>query len=118
MTPRFYLLLFTACLVTGWCIGKLDINRVLQYTTDSYINRYNTMSGTSLTEVTYYLVSNSIDSVKPQALVIPGVLGIDDSGITSLYDIRVAYETRRNSVSALRNLTGVSAIFTVPLLCH
>jgi hypothetical protein len=105
-------------MLAGWCIGKLDINRILQYTTDSYINRYNTMSGAKITEVTYYLVSDSIDSVKPQALEIPGVLGIDKSGIDSLYDIRVAYEARRNSVSALRSLADVSAVFTVPLLCH
>ena len=115
---EFYLFLLPACALLGWCIGKLDVDRIIQHTTDAYINRYNTLSGVAVTEVTYFLVSDHIDSVKAAALNIPGVIGIEASRINALFDVRVTYEERRNAVSALRDIAKVSAVFTVPFMCH
>ena len=114
---KLYSILISACALAGWLIGNLDFGRIAQHTADAYLNRFNTMSGATVSEVTYYIVSNQ-ETPLQDVMQISGVKKIKASRINTVFDVVINYEQRREAVSQLRDLPEISAVFTVPFMCH
>ncbi len=110
--------MISACAVAGWLIGNLNFQSIAQHTADAYLNRFNTMSGATTTEVTYYVISEHGTWLQHNARHIPGIKEINASRLETVFDVVIDYGQRHTAVSQLRALPEISAVFTVPFMCH
>lgn len=102
----------------GYGIGQIDIETLVRHTTDAYINRYVSMSGSRQQQVIYYVYSRAADTIIADVSNLSGVITIEKVKPRNLYDVVIDYPRRREVVKALKALPQVSAVFTVPLMCH
>ncbi|MEM7260171.1 MAG: hypothetical protein AAF404_22580, partial [Pseudomonadota bacterium] len=112
------LLIVVLGFVGGYSLGQINLESVVRHTRDAYINRHLSMSGAERQQVTYYLYSNSPEVALAAVNAIPGVLSTANAGPAKLYDVVIDYSQRRKSVTAIKAIPEVSAVFTVPLMCH
>lgn len=116
--PTMIVLITILGLVTGFGAGKIDIDTVTQYAKESYINRYLAMSGTERQHITYYVYSRQAHQLRVAVTSIPGVVSVNEVRPDHLFDVVINYPQRRDVVKALKKIPEVSAVFTVPLMCH
>ena len=102
----------------GFGLGKINVDALVRYTTDAYVNQYQLMSNARREHITYYVYSRQADSTIEAAKLIPGVVTIEKAGPEHLFDVVIEYAQRREVVNTLRALPQVSTVFTVPLMCH
>jgi hypothetical protein len=105
-------------LIAGFGLGKVDINRIVHYTEQAYVNRYLSMSGENRQHITYYVYAEDAALVLPAITEVPGVADVKAAGPERLFDVIIDYTKRREVIRELRAMPAVSAVFTVPLMCH
>lgn len=110
-----------ACFAVGWLIGGVD-TRVWQSTkallAETYLNKFNAMSGANVDEYLYYVVSD--DGALLQDLVVEdsGIKRLELTDFPALFHIYIDAASKREMLFRLRALPSVSAVFTVPFMCH
>ncbi len=111
-------LILTLGFGAGFALGKIDINTVVQHSKDAYLNRYLVMSESRRQHITYYVYSKNAESMRITAESAPGVVTVNETGPDHLYEVVIEYTKRKEVVNALKAIPDVSAVFTVPLMCH
>lgn len=114
------LLVFTL-FAAGWFGGRFGGNAwatIKQATVDSYKNRYRVMSDSGLDSIVYYVSTKDTANLYAMADQLPEILDVADTRIKDLYDVRISYASRVETVKALRSLDNIDAVITVPLICH
>jgi len=102
---------------SGFALGRIDPHTIIRITQESYTNRYLSMSGAARQKITYYVYSKPA-AVPGLVADVPGVISIEKAPPKNLYDVVIDYPSRREVVRSLRSIPEVSAVFTVPLICH
>lgn len=110
--------LIPLCFAGGWLIGKADLTGIKKAITDSYLNRYNAATGTGADEVIYFVVSEDQTELNTIANSNDSIRLVESSGYPRLFNVYINYADRLQTLKALRSLATVSAVFTVPLICH
>lgn len=110
--------LISLCFAGGWFIGTVNISSVKKAVVDSYVNRYHAASGTNVDEVIYYIISSDQTALDEIASADENIRRIENSGYPRLFHVYLSYAQRRETLSALRAHHSVSAVFTVPFICH
>lgn len=106
------------CFGSGWMLGRMDMTGLKKAVVDSYFNRYYAVSGTNTEEAIYYVISNNQAMLQEFANTTPDIHRIEYSGYPTLFNVHISYPKRRETVVKLRSLETVSAVFTVPFMCH
>ncbi len=117
----FPALLAVALFTTGLLIGRhADAvwTTVRQATIESYQNRYRVMSESGLDSIIYYVSTKDSSALFSMAEGSGTILDVADTPIKDLYDVRINYATRVETVKSLRALSNIDAVITVPLICH
>lgn len=113
-----FISLIPLCFAGGWLIGSVEFSDIKKAVVDSYVNRYNAASGTNVDEVIYYVVSESQKALDDIATADESIRHIEHSGYPRLFNVYLNYADRRETLKTLRAHESVSAVFTVPFICH
>jgi len=76
------------------------------------------MSDSGLDSIVYYVSTKDTANLYAMADQLPEILDVADTRIKDLYDVRISYASRVETVKALRSLDNIDAVITVPLICH
>jgi len=121
MTTRRGLLLLVACFLLGWGAGAVDGKMLLAAKTllaETYINKFNAMSGANIDEYLYYVVSDDVSVLHQIAGQASGVNRIEATSLPTVFNTYIAAAARHEMLVHLRSLPSVTAVFTVPFMCH
>ena len=109
------------CFLLGWGGAELDddfVSSVSSLVADTYINKFNAMSGANISEYLYYVVSDDAAPLHQIANAGSGINRIDETDLPRVFHAYIAAGARREMLGSLRELPAVSAVFTVPFMCH
>ena len=112
------ILLLPLCFTGGWVLGSTDFSKIKKAVADSYINRYNAMTGNNIDEVIYYVVSQNRSMLDQVVQDHSGINKVTSTGYSRMYNVHLDYADKREALQILRQLDGVNAVFTVPFICH
>ena len=111
-------LLLPLCFAGGWVVGSTDFSSLKKTIADSYINRYNAMTGNNVDEVIYYVISDSRVTLDQLVIDHPAINKVSSAGYPRMYNVHLDYTDRKDTLKTLRQLSEVTAVFTVPFICH
>lgn len=117
---RWMLVPFT-CFGIGWGAAEVDAKTWLSVRTllaETYLNKFNAMSGADVDEYIYYVISDDPETLRQVVRQETGVNRIEGTDLPSVFNAHIGSESRRRALSHLRSLPSVSAVFTVPFMCH
>ncbi len=112
------IILVSLCFAGGWLIGTANLTTVKKAVVDSYINRYNAASGANADEVIYFVISDDQATLDNLASTSESIRQIEKSDYPRMFNVYLSNTNKQQSVTALRALDSVSAVFTVPFFCH
>ncbi len=96
----------------------MDMTGLKKAVVDSYVSRYHAVSGSNTEEAVYYVISENQSMLQEFANTNPDIHRIENGGLPTLFNVHISYPQRRDVVRKLRGLDTVSAVFTVPFMCH
>jgi len=108
-------------LLCGWLIGHYGTavwSVVQRHSVDAYLNKYNAASGADRDSFIYYVVADNAASLKQLAVARQAILDVSDTSYASLFDVELQARERHKLLKEIRGLDGVSAVFTIPFMCH
>ena len=85
---------------------------------DTYINKFNAMSGANISEYLYYVISDSASPLQQIASAGVGVNRVEATDLPGVFHAYIAAGAKREMLRSLRELPAVTAVFTVPFMCH
>lgn len=112
------LLLVPVLFLTGVLLGKLDWQAVKRNFDEAYMNHYLTRSGANIERYIYYVQSDNEVALRELQLLRPGILEVESTRYSRLFNVHLTAAARQPLISKLRELDGVSAVFTIPFMCH
>ncbi len=116
-----WLLVLPACFLLGWGAAEVDgktLRSAKSLVAQTYLNKFNAMSGTNVEEYIYYVISDDALTLHQLAEELTGINRIEASDLPTLFHAHIAASERRNVLSRLRSAAAVTAVFTVPFMCH
>ncbi len=114
-------LLVAGLFFAGVLIGKHGGSAwatVKNATVESYKTRYRVMSDSGLESIVYYVSTKDSAKLFAMAEQSGDILEVAATRISDLYDVRINYATRVQTVKSLRSMSNIDAVITVPLICH
>jgi len=121
ISARRWPLLITACFLLGWGAGAVDakmIQSAKSLLAETYINKFTAMSGANIDEYIYYVISDDVAPLQQVVGEASGVNRVEVSDIPTVFHAYIAAASRKEMLSRLRGLPSVTAVFTVPFMCH
>ena len=116
-----WLLMVGACLFVGWGVGEVDARMygsVKTLLAETYLNKYTAMSGANIDEYIYYVITDDEQALQRVASEGVGVNRIEASEIPTVFNVHIAAGERQKMLRRLRGMPSVTAVFTVPFMCH
>ncbi len=102
----------------GVALGKLDWQSVSRSFSEAYMNHYLTRSGANVERYIYYVQTDNESALRELGLQHTGILEVESTRYSRLFNVHLTDAARRSSITRLRALDGVSAVFTIPFMCH
>lgn len=119
--PYHWVIAPAVCFMLGWSIAELDdswIESTQALLAETYLNKFNTMSGANVDEYLYYVISDDHQSLREFSQQHAGVNRVEQTNYPSVYNVYLNAAARHELLNGLRKLSPVSAVFTVPFMCH
>ena len=116
-----WLLMVGSCLFVGWGVGEVDTRMygsVKTLLAETYLNKYTAMSGANIDEYIYYVITDDEQALQLVAHEGSGVNRIEASDIPTVFNAHIAAGERQKMLRRLRGMPSVTAVFTVPFMCH
>ena len=110
-----------ACFALGWLAGGVDAKlwrSTKALLADTYVKKFNAMSGANVEEYLYYVISDDAASLRQFTADVSGIRRIDATDFPTVFHAYIDATEKREMLSRLRSASFVSAVFTVPFMCH
>jgi len=110
-----------ACFLFGWVAGELDrdfFRAAGNLISETYINKFNAMSGANVDEYIYYAISDEIAPLQQLASQTTGINRVEATDLSTVFHVYIAAGSKHEMLSRLRAQPTVTAVFTVPFMCH
>jgi hypothetical protein len=115
-----WLLAVPFCVALGWMLAEVDRDTVAsakQLLAETYLNKFNAMSGADVDEYVYYVLGDA-EPLRTLVATTAALNRLEPTEFPTLFNVYIAASERREMLSVLRELPSVSAVFTVPFMCH
>jgi hypothetical protein len=109
------------CFALGWLAGGVDAkvwHSTRALLADTYVKKFNAMSGANVEEYLYYVISDDAASLQQFTTDVSGIRRIDATDFPTVFHAYIEAASKREMLSHLREAPFVSAVFTVPFMCH
>ena len=108
-----WLLVLSACFFIGWGFGEVDAKMYRSVKTllaETYLNKFNAMSGANIDEYIYYVISDDEQTLRRVASESIGVNRIEASDIPTVFHAYIAAAERQKMLLRLRGMPTVTAV--------
>jgi len=115
------LLILVACFLSGWGAAEVDgqmLRSAKALFAETYLNKFNAMSGADIDEYVYHVISDDPLALQQIADQTGGIRRVEATALPTVFNAYIAATARREMLSRLRAMTSVTAVFTVPFMCH
>lgn len=105
----------------GWLLGRYGDglwNGLVKHSIDAYVNKYNAASGANTDSLIYYVVSSEPAELTALADRYEDIIDVQKTPYRTLFDVQLKRQNRHERLREIRSLQGVSAVFTIPFMCH
>jgi len=121
IAARRWLVVIATCFLLGWVAGEVD-GKMLQSAkallAETYLNKFNAMSGANVEEYVYYVISEDAPALRQFAGQAGGINRVEATALPTVFNTYIAAAAKHQMLSRLRAMPSVSAVFTVPFMCH